>query len=330
MEGFAMNMLQSPLVSVVIPCLNRAHYLVPTIESVLQQDYPHIECIVVDGGSTDGTVEILQQYGDRIKWVSEPDNGHADAINKGWWMSKGEILAWLNADDLYVVPDAISKAVAYLQSNPLVDVVYGDYAHISEDGKTVSSIIKPREWDLVYAVKYCHYIIPQAASFMRRSILEKVGWLDPEFRNNKDHELWLRIGLVGTIEYEPFHIAYVRQSRGLSQQLDMGEAKVRVNRKFFHQPSLPSPFDSAQFRRRALSNAYLVGSLYIWDGSKQLKSILQYLVHALVVDPLNCPFVLSKASKRFLVCVVPRQWRRVIKGVVQCFGLCSTEPFVSY
>ena len=110
--------IASPLVTVVIPCLNRANYLVSTLESVLQQDYPQIECIVVDGGSTDGTVEILRQYGKRIKWVSEPDKGHADAINKGWWMSKGEILSWLNADDLYVVSDAISKAVAYLQEEP--------------------------------------------------------------------------------------------------------------------------------------------------------------------------------------------------------------------
>ena len=80
--------IPDPLVSVVIPCLNRAHYLKETIESVLKQDYYPIECIVVDGGSTDGTVEILRQYGKTITWVSEPDNGHADAINKGWWMSK--------------------------------------------------------------------------------------------------------------------------------------------------------------------------------------------------------------------------------------------------
>ena len=79
-----MSNSNNPLVSIVIPCLNRAHYLIPTIESILQQDYAYIECIVVDGGSNDGSIGILKSYGERIKWISEPDNGHADAINKGW------------------------------------------------------------------------------------------------------------------------------------------------------------------------------------------------------------------------------------------------------
>ena len=90
-------MNELPLVSVVIPCLNRAQFLAPTIESVLQQDYPNLECIVVDGGSPDDTIEILRGYDGRIQRLSETDDGHADAINKGWQMSQGEILAWLNA-----------------------------------------------------------------------------------------------------------------------------------------------------------------------------------------------------------------------------------------
>lgn len=119
-------MKEHPLVTVVVPCLNREHFLVPTIESVLQQDYPYIECIVVDGGSTDGTIDVLKRYEGQIRWVSEPDNSAADAINKGWQMSKGEILAWLNADDIWAVPSAVSQVVEYLQTHPGVDVVYGD------------------------------------------------------------------------------------------------------------------------------------------------------------------------------------------------------------
>ena len=316
-----------PLVSVVIPCLNRAHYLVPTIESVLQQDYPYVECIVMDGGSTDGSVEILERYGSRIKWVSEPDRGHADAINKGWWMSSGEILSWLNADDLYVVPDAIGKATAYLQRNPQIDVVYGDYSEISEDGEVIRGVIKPRPWDLASVVKYCHYTVPQASSLMRRSILEKVGWLDTEFGNGKDHELWLRIGMVGTIRYASIHMAYVRNGRGLSQRLDMGEAKVRVTEKFFRQPDLPAPFNSARFQRMALSNSFLVGSIYMWRGTRQLKPTLQYLMRAFILDPLNCPFLLAELLKGFarsIFSLLPRLWREKIKGIGLHFGLNSS------
>jgi hypothetical protein len=297
--------MNDPLVSVVIPCLNRAHYLVPTLESVLQQDYPMIECIVVDGGSSDGTVEVLRHYHDRIKWVSEPDKGHADAINKGWWMSKGELLAWLNADDCYVVPDAIAKAVAYLQENPDVDLVYGDYSEIDEEGRLVRSVIRPRAWDLVYAVRHCHYTIPQATSLIRRSILQKVGWLDVDFGNCKDHELWLRIGMAGTIRYGPFHLAHVRICRGLSQQLDVGEAKVRVTQKFLQQPGLPAPFDSVRFRQRALSNSYLVGAVHTWVGARELKTTLAYLRQALVADPLNSPM--------FAFSVLRRQWRNLAR-----------------
>jgi len=311
--------IPNPFVSVIIPCLNRAHYLVPTLESILQQDYPYIECIVVDGGSTDGTVEKLRQYGNRIKWVSEPDKGHTDAINKGWRMSKGEILAWLNADDLYVVPDAISKVVAYLQKNPQVDVVYGGFSWISEDGEIISDVIKPGEWDLVSAVKYCHYTIPQAASFMRRSILEKVGWLDAEFGNGKDHELWLRIGMVGTIKYEPIHIAYERDCTGLSQRVDMGESKVRVTEKFFRQPNLPAPFDSPRFKRRALSNSYLVGSRYIWRGTKRIRLTLPYVIRAFTIDPLNGPFIITELfrwNRSDLFSLLPRRWREKINAAL--------------
>jgi len=310
----------SPLVSVVIPCLNRAHYLVPTLESILKQDYQPIECIVVDGGSTDGTIEILRHYGNRIKWVSESDKGHADAINKGWRMSKGEILAWLNADDLYVIPDAVGKAVRYLQKNLRVDVVYGDYSEISKDGEVIRNIVKPREWKLVSAVKYCHYTIPQATSFMRRSILEKVGWLDGEFGNGKDHELWLRIGRVGTIKYAPFQLASIRNCRGLSQRPDMGEAKVRVTEKFFRQPDLPEPFNSARFKRRSLSNSFLIGSQYIWNGTKQVKPTMHYLMKALIVDPLNWAFIMAELLKRGLrniFSLLPYDWRKKIKGIGQ-------------
>ena len=163
---------------------------------------------------------------------------------------------------------------------------------------------------------------------MRRSILEKVGWLDADFGNGKDHELWLRIGMAGTIKYAPIHIASVRQGRGLSQRLDMGAAKVRVTEKFFRHPGLPAPFNSARFRQRALSNSFLVGGVYIWVGTKQIRPTLVYVIRAFRVDPLNGPFILAELLSRFLRSVfsrLPRPWRRTIRGVGQRVGLRSSR-----
>jgi len=305
----------NPLVSVVIPCLNRAHYLAPTLESVLGQNYPRIECIIIDGGSTDGTVDILKGYGARITWISEPDDGHPDAINKGWRMSRGDILAWLNADDLYVVPDAVTRAVSYLTDNPDVDMVYGDYSCITDENQVYTVIEKPRAWDLVYAVKNCDHIICQPSSFIRRSVLEKVNWIDPEFRNGKDHELWLRIGLVGTIRYAPLFLAYSRIGHGLSQRLDIGEAKVACNRKFFSLPNLPEPFNSPKFRRRAMSNAYLVGARYMLTGTGQLKPSLRFIFKAAQTDPWNAPRVSVLFIFYYSYLLLPHRVRKLFRTI---------------
>jgi len=304
---------QTPLVSIVIPSLNIAQYLPDAIESILRQGYPNIECFVVDGGSTDNTFEILHRYGDRIKWISEPDKGHADAINKGWSICKGEILSWLNADDLYVVPDTVSKAVSYLQNNPSIDVIYGDYAGISEDGKTIFPVIKPREWDLIHTVKYCVPIICQPASFIRRSILEKVGWLDEKLGNNIDQELWLRIGLKGTIKHAPFHAAYMRRCRGLTQRSDMAESKIEMTKNFFSINDLPSPFNSPRFKRQAMSNAYLVGGEFTWSNSKNLKQSFRYVFKAIISDPLNIFYIIGTFHLYVLFIALPNRWREKLR-----------------
>lgn len=288
-----------PLVSVVIPCLNRAHFLVPTIESVLQQDYPHIECIVVDAGSTDGTIEILRCYEGRIKWVSEPDEGHADAINKGWRMSSGEILAWLNADDVWVVPDAVSQAVAYLQAHPEVDVVYGDCGRIDVDGNVVGMSYL-HEWDLEYAVEYCDHCIPQPASFIRRRIVEQVNWLDVNFISKKDHELWLRIGLAGNIRRIPVLLAHARACPGyMAERGDITAAAcVALTKKFFALPNVPESIKSK--RKRAISNAYLHGMDYAWRDGRHWPLFWAYMLRAILMDISNTPRVLE-ATKGYIV-----------------------------
>lgn len=287
----------TPLVSVVIPCLNRAPFLVPTIESVLQQDYPNIECIVVDGGSTDGTVEVLRRYESRITWISEPDNGHADAINKGWKRSRGEVLAWLNADDLWAVPNAVKQAVEYLGTHPEIDTVYGDNGYVDASGR-VTGFASREEWHLEYAVEHCRHIIAQPAAFIRRRVLERVNWLDTNFYQKKDHDLWLRIGLIGTIRHIPVVLAYVRDHpANLGRDAKSGaKACIQLTKKFFSLPNIPQHI--MQKRRRAISNANLRAAEYcLGYGLRPL--FLKYMLMAMVSDPSNVPRLGLRLNHRF-------------------------------
>src|SRR5437899_1906048 len=129
-------MEQEPLVSIVTPSFNTARFIERTIESVLSQDYPRIEYIVMDGGSTDGTLDILQRYRGRLQYVSAPDGGAVDAINRGFARSGGSILAWLNADDEYL-PGAVRQGVRALAEHPGAAVVYGDGAWVDEEGREI-------------------------------------------------------------------------------------------------------------------------------------------------------------------------------------------------
>ena len=190
-----------PLVSIITPSYNQARFLEATIRSVLDQDYPNIEYLVVDGGSTDGSLEIIQRYASRLAWwVSEPDRGQTDAINKGFGRATGQILAWLNSDDIYQ-PGAIREAVNYLQANPDVGMVYGDTSFIDEHGSTIG-MFPARQTDL-RRLRQGYVHIPQQASFFRTSFWRQVGPLDPSFYFAMDYDLWVRLAGVTRLVYYP-------------------------------------------------------------------------------------------------------------------------------
>jgi len=165
-----MSEAQLPLVSIVTPTYNQAAFLPETIESVLAQDYPHIEYIVIDDGSTDETPEILTRYTGRLSWESQSNRGQTPTINKGWQGSHGEIITWLNSDDTYL-PGAVSKAVDYFQKHPDVDVVYGDTLLTEADGTPIERLKSP-EFDYDEFVANCHNPIPQPSAFIRRSVMD--------------------------------------------------------------------------------------------------------------------------------------------------------------
>ncbi len=190
-----------PLVSIITPSYNQSRYLPATIESVLGQDYPNLEYIIVDGGSTDGSVEIIKQYADRLAWwVSEKDSGQTSAINKGFAHANGEILAWLNSDDTYE-PGAIREAVEFLMANPDVGLVYGECNYIDENGNKFGLFNAAQTDYEKLRQGYVH--IPQQSSFWRAKLWKEVAPLDESFFFAMDYDLWVRLAKVSELRYLP-------------------------------------------------------------------------------------------------------------------------------
>lgn len=205
-------MNNSPLVTIITPSFNQAPYLEETINSVLGQTYPHIEYLIMDGGSSDGSVEIIKRYQNKLAyWVSEKDRGQTDAINKGFARAKGEVLAWINSDDT-LLPNAVEEAVCFLNENPDIGLVYGDTHYIDEHSKVIGRF-PAAQTDLTRLRRgYVH--IPQQASFFRKSIWDQIGPLDPDFFFAMDYDLWVRIAGKAEIRYLPRWWANFRLHRG--------------------------------------------------------------------------------------------------------------------
>ena len=190
-----MNLL--PHISIITPSYNQANFIEDTILSVLEQGYPALEYLIIDGGSTDGTLDILRKYEDRLHWVSEPDRGQAHAINKGMARANGEVVAFLNSDDVYA-PGALHAVGEYFATHLQAQWLTGRCNIIDEDGREIRKAITAykhfwlrfRSYDVLQVLNY----ISQPATFWRRSLAEEVGSINEDLRFTMDYEYWLRIG----------------------------------------------------------------------------------------------------------------------------------------
>ncbi|MEL7626101.1 MAG: glycosyltransferase family 2 protein [Anaerolineaceae bacterium] len=193
-------MPEQPLVSIITPSYNQGAFLEQTLLSVLEQDYPKIEYWVIDGGSSDNSLEIIQQYAPRLAgWVSERDRGQADGVNKGFAKATGEIIGWLNSDDLYH-PGAISGAVEAFRQNPDASFVFSDVESIDEHGNAFN-LMRYGNWKLADLMSF--KIIGQPGVFMRREVLEQAGYLDLSYNYLLDVHLWLRMAAIAEPQYIP-------------------------------------------------------------------------------------------------------------------------------
>jgi len=196
-----------PRVTIVTPSLNQGEFIEETIRSVLLQDYAELDYIVVDGGSHDGTVDILRRYERWLFWLSEPDGGQSEAINKGLRMATGEILAYLNSDDTYC-PGCVSAIATVFESRRAVGLAYGDCQVIDEQGRELGYL--PRHGFSLKRMIERGEFLPQQAVFWRRGAMEKVGPFDESLHYAMDFEFFIRVGRAFPVEYVPTLLARFR------------------------------------------------------------------------------------------------------------------------
>jgi len=280
-------MSNTPLVTIVTPSFNQARFLEQTMRSVLEQDYPNIEYMVVDGGSTDGSVELIKKYSDRLTWwVSEKDAGQAEAINKGFTRAKGEIIAWVNSDDFYM-PGAVSNAVKALMDHPEAGFVYGNVQVVDKDEKILNQL-SYGNWGLKDLLSF--HIIGQPAVFIRRSLLEKVGYLDLTYHCLLDHHLWIRLAEQSGMAYIPSLWAsahYHEDCKNLAIAAEFGREAKRMVQWMQVSPQFHDLFE--QNRKLILAGAERFDAFYLLDAKDYSASFRAYWkafwLHPATVSP---------------------------------------------
>lgn len=270
------------LVSIITPSFNQAAFLEQTIQSVLNQNYSQIEYIVIDGGSTDGSVDIIKKYQDHLTWwVSEPDEGQADAINKGLNHARGQIVGWLNSDDYYL-PGAIKDAVSILTHQPDLGMVFGDAITIDQEGKTLNKLVFG-DWGLKELMAF--RIICQPAVFMRDNYLKHAGGLEKTYQYLLDHQLWIRIAQQAPILHAPRFWAAARHHLGAKNVLEAGEfgqEVLRIYEWMTDDPDLAPLVEQNQ--NNILAGAYRLNGRYLLDGGMARPALESYWV-ALRANP---------------------------------------------
>jgi glycosyltransferase involved in cell wall biosynthesis len=219
------------IVTIVTPAFNSEKYIEQTIQSVLSQDYPEIEYLVVDGGSTDGTLNILKRYSDRVQWTSEPDHGMYDAVNKGWRLARGRYVMYVNSDDL-LCPGVLRLLVSFMEEHPECEMVYGDCYRITGTGEIIERIHSGQA-TFEQLLNYGNNIF-SGTMLLRSSLLDQVGFMDSSLSESADYDFCLRVAQRRTLGYIPEPIAMFRMHSGQLTRTTWNQGKegIAISRKY--------------------------------------------------------------------------------------------------
>ncbi len=272
-----------PVVTIITPAYNRENLISETIESILGQDYPNLEYIVLDDGSSDGTLDVVKNYEGRLKWVSHPNMGEARTVNAGFDLATGSIIGVVNSDDP-LLPGAVRRIVSVLLENPSAVVAYPDWLLIDERGETVQEV-KCREFVSSADMVRGHHCLPGPGAFFKRIAVEKTSGRDPNFRFVGDMDFWFRIGLLGPFLRVPEVLATYRvhsESASVScQNIGMAQEHISVVSKIFENTDLNVNYKD--IRSEAIFNSYHAAVCYL-GSSKRIKKI-SYICRSIAENP---------------------------------------------
>ena len=291
-------MLASPRLSIITPSFQQGEFIEEAIQSVLMQDNDSLEYWIIDGGSTDNTLSLIEKYQSVLQWISEPDKGQSAAINKGFKVARGDLLGWLNADDIYL-PGVVSEVIQEFQKDPNLMLLYGDAYHINNAGDRIGNYPSD-EFDLDQLAFRC--FICQPTCFFRRELIEEAGYLNEQLRYALDLDLWIRCGQLQKkrphwkFKYISRLWAYSRMHKAnktLSKRKESFEEVGRVVKQHFGvtpfnwiygQLEATSGNYDGYFRKSPLNLIILLRSIFkwIWVNRKNPLYLSQYILQALV------------------------------------------------
>ena len=262
-------------ISIITPSFNQAAYLEQTILSVLNQDIPSLQYIIIDGNSTDGSQEIIRKYEKRLAyWVSEPDCGQADAINKGLARAEGEIVAWLNSDDYYL-PGCLATVIAAFAQNPDAGLIFGDVLSVDADSRPIN-LMRYSSWGLSDLM--CFRIIGQPGVFFQQSIIKKAGLLDASYQYLLDHQYWIRIARIAPIQHLPKTLAAARfhpAAKNVAMAAEFGKEAFKLVEWMQSNTDFSEHYH--RYQRRIKAGAYWINARYLSESGETKKAVASYL-----------------------------------------------------